>query len=286
MIIGIIALGIGFLFYGFFRYEGQLNTLLTGSFPSFIHVFAFALLTSAFLGRRKLMFLSFYTTPWLWLGINLFFEFMQLFFIETFDKNDLIASFLGALSAWGVLKLLGNEYSIRVFKKSLLVGALMSGSLLIMGSIIRPDFSAEEDEECSNKPIYMSYEALRESVKLEEKELYNAGKIYLYKQYLLVNEPNLGIHIYDNETKTNPVKLGFINIPGNIDIAMKNDYLYVDSFIDLVVIDFREIDNKLIREVNRKESVFDYDRYQVFNGYSSLCYEELDDDKGVIIGKN
>jgi hypothetical protein len=288
--LGLIALGVGILFYGLFRFEGQFNTFLTGSFPSFIHVFAFSLLTSALLGKNKLLFVSFLTTPWLWLGINIFFELAQIFVINTFDRNDLFASFLGALSAWGILGIFGTKYSMEVFRKSFVLGIFFGGSLLIMGSYLPGlPFEIDDEEEysqsCENRPLYLAYTELRSAVKLKERDIENAGKIYLYKQYLLINEPNLGIHVYDNETKTNPIKLGFINIPGNIDIAMKDDHLYVDSFIDLVVIDFSEIDKSLIRELNRKEDVFDYDRYQVFNEYFSFCYDEINDEKGVIIGK-
>ena len=66
-----------------------------------------------------------------------------------------------------------------------------------------------------NVPIYMSYEKMRAEVKFESaKKLETTGKIYFYQQYLFINEPFKGIHIYDNSSPSTPKKIGFINIPG------------------------------------------------------------------------
>ncbi|WP_332913505.1 hypothetical protein [Algoriphagus boritolerans] len=43
-------------------------------------------------------------------------------------------------------------------------------------------------------------------------ELDNPGKIYLYGDYLLINEPTKGIHILDNTNPANPVNKNFIPI--------------------------------------------------------------------------
>lgn len=49
----------------------------------------------------------------------------------------------------------------------------------------------------------------------------------------------------------------FIEIPGNIDLAVKDDYLYVDSFKDLIVLNIKDIDN--ISEIYTKENIFPYE---------------------------
>jgi len=54
---------------------------------------------------------------------------------------------------------------------------------------------------------------------------------------LFINELNTGIHIYDNSDPSNPKNIGFLNIPGNLDMAVHDHYLYVDSYLDLVAID-------------------------------------------------
>ncbi len=58
----------------------------------------------------------------------------------------------------------------------------------------------------------------------------------------------------DNKNPESPVNMGFIEIPGNLDMAVNNDILYVDSYLDLVAID---ITNPLSPvEVNRVNDVF------------------------------
>ena len=70
------------------------------------------------------------------------------------------------------------------------------------------------------------------------KAVKNPGKIYLYKQYLLVNEVNEGIHIFDNADPASPKAVGFIGILGNVDMAIKSDILYADHLGDLVALEF------------------------------------------------
>lgn len=132
-----------------------------------------------------------------------------------------------------------------------------------------------------NAPVYMSYEELRTTAIHTEinKSLTKTGKIYIYQNYLLVNTPNQGIHIYDNTDKENPVSLVFVNIPGNLDIAVKQDNLYVDSYIDLVVLDISNMNN--IQEIHRIENVFPYNAYQ--NIPEDIFLEHVDESKGVVI---
>lgn len=52
-----------------------------------------------------------------------------------------------------------------------------------------------------------------------------------------------------------PVKVGFIDLPGNKDLAAHGDFLYADNYMDLVILDIS--DKSAIEEVNRLENVFD-----------------------------
>lgn len=63
------------------------------------------------------------------------------------------------------------------------------------------------------------------------------GKIFLYGNYIFLNEINKGVHIIDNSNPASPVMKAFINIPGNLDIAVKGNTLYADLYSDLVVVD-------------------------------------------------
>jgi len=127
----------------------------------------------------------------------------------------------------------------------------------------------------------MSYVELRGAIKAsKDHPLTKTGKIYVYGNLLLVNTPNQGIHVYDNTDNTRPVHRAYINIPGNLDIAVKNGYLYVDSYIDLVTIDIRDLDN--ITEVDRELQVFPYDPYQ--NIPQGVYLGPVDPKFGVVVG--
>lgn len=110
--------------------------------------------------------------------------------------------------------------------------------------------------EVSN-PIYLSYAELREAVAdTTPMEFSHPGKIYLLGDYIFVNEVRKGIHVVDNSDPSGPEVISFIRIPGNIDMAVRNNILYADSYVDLVAIDISDLDD--IREVARFENVFSY----------------------------
>lgn len=63
------------------------------------------------------------------------------------------------------------------------------------------------------------------------------GKLYIYGNYIFLNEPTKGVHIIDNSNPAAPVNKAFVPIPGNVDIAVRGNYLYADCWADLVVLD-------------------------------------------------
>lgn len=134
------------------------------------------------------------------------------------------------------------------------------------------------EEFIGNSPIYLSYEDLRASVvKTEAQELVNPGKIYFKDNYLFVNEAFKGIHIIDMSNPENPQNISFIEIPGNVDMAIKNNTLYADSYIDLVAIDISDINNP--QEIERVEDVLPYTLPPIDEGFKVA---EIDEDKGVV----
>ena len=72
------------------------------------------------------------------------------------------------------------------------------------------------------------------------------GNIYSYQHYLLINERGSGVHIFDNSNPDSPLQLSFMNIPGNFDMAVKNNVLYADSYDDLLALDISDITNILL----------------------------------------
>jgi hypothetical protein len=104
-------------------------------------------------------------------------------------------------------------------------------------------------------PVFVNPDILRQKIVASSaKELVTTGKIYVYGDYLLINEPDLGIHIVDNKIPTKPIFISFVKIPGNSDLAVRNNLLYADSYIDLVVLDLKNPQN--VREVFRVENAF------------------------------
>jgi len=109
-----------------------------------------------------------------------------------------------------------------------------------------------------NNPVYMTYDDLRTAVRdTTPEEIHYPGKIYLYGDYIFVNEVREGIHVIDNSDSKNPEAISFISIPGNVDMAIKNNILYADSYVDLVAIDISDLEN--IKELARFEDLFSWD---------------------------
>ncbi len=108
-----------------------------------------------------------------------------------------------------------------------------------------------------NNPVYMSWDELRATITdTQPEEIRQPGKIYILGDMLLVNEFNEGIHIIDNTDPEHPEIISFIDIPGNVDMAIKDGILYVDSYVDLVALDISDLDD--VHEVARHEDVFEY----------------------------
>jgi hypothetical protein len=104
------------------------------------------------------------------------------------------------------------------------------------------------------RPLTISMEEFKsEPDIIPPQPIKQSGKIYAYGDYIFVNEPYAGVHVINNSIPESPVKQGFIKIPGNIDISIKDDYLFADSLQDLLVLDISDINN--INQVARVEGV-------------------------------
>ena len=131
----------------------------------------------------------------------------------------------------------------------------------------------------ANSPVYMTYDDLRKAVKQSaSRDLVNPGKIYFKDNYIFVVEEMKGIHIINASNPSSPQKTGFIEVPGCVDIAVKNSTLYADSYVDLVAIDVSNLSN--IKEVTRVKDIFPYTVPPADNEYRIA---EVDKDKGVVI---
>lgn len=105
--------------------------------------------------------------------------------------------------------------------------------------------------------VMISLNELRTSVKaLPAQDLVNPGKIYVKDNYLFINEVKKGFHVVDNSNPSAPKFIAFIQVLGNIDIAVQDNILYADSYTDFVAFDISN--PTAIKEVSRVNEVFTY----------------------------
>jgi len=90
------------------------------------------------------------------------------------------------------------------------------------------------------RPIYLSTTELKDIKTELPQPLRKPGKIYVKGSYLFINEQGKGIHLIDNSDPRSPKKISFIKIPANVDIVVKDNYLYADNGRDFVVLDIKD----------------------------------------------
>lgn len=129
-------------------------------------------------------------------------------------------------------------------------------------------------------PIVKSKTEIRNAISVTEPKPTNAdGKIYVYEDLLFYVAQYSGIHIFDNHNPASPQNLAFIKLEGVKDIAVKNNILYADNYMDLVVFDINNTSG--IELVNIEENIFNYyasypeDITDFFQNISSLNQDEI-----------
>lgn len=131
-------------------------------------------------------------------------------------------------------------------------------------------------------PELMSKSEFRKSVAVSSaKDIQEAGKIYVYNDYIFVNDVQ-GIHIIDNTNPRFPEKIKFITIPGNEDISVKDNYLFADSATDLLVFDISNIN--MIKEIERLEDVFSVYDIQIPIEAETTDYGKYNYEEDIIVG--
>ncbi|MCG9970460.1 LVIVD repeat-containing protein [Christiangramia crocea] len=145
--------------------------------------------------------------------------------------------------------------------------------------------SDEEDPQLSTVavPVTQSVADFRASVKIQEPRIIaESGKIYAWRDYIFVNDKNEGVHIIDNTDPFNPENIKFLKIPRNMDIAIKDEKLYADNGMDLVVFDISDINQ--IKEIARVKDVFPNYYTVAPEGAHYVDFENFDPARQVIVG--
>ena len=90
-------------------------------------------------------------------------------------------------------------------------------------------------------PVYKTSEEVRANIKSNApREIERTGKLYIRGNYIFLNEIDKGIHIIDNAIPSSPKNVAFIDIPGNMDMAVKGNTLYADAYTVLITLDFTD----------------------------------------------
>ena len=115
-------------------------------------------------------------------------------------------------------------------------------------------------------PIIESMSSLKAKVKSSSPiPVTNAGKLFIIGNYVFLNEREKGIHIIDNTNPATPINKGFIVIPGNTDLSVKDNILYANCYTDLLSIDITNINNIVVTK--SIDDIFNDLRF--YNGYST-----------------
>ena len=136
-----------------------------------------------------------------------------------------------------------------------------------------------------NEPVFMTRSEFKNSVKVTKAKnvITNYGKICFYDGYLYISEPEKGIHILDNRNPSAPELVGYVELLGNADLAIRNNLLYADSYVDLVWFDITNPTEPVL--TGRLEKVFPDAFPTIDNGYG-FDYEMYESGRsdGVVVG--
>lgn len=135
----------------------------------------------------------------------------------------------------------------------------------------------------ANVPVYTDFDEFRSdlgTVKFETaKPITQKGNIYFKDNYLFIIDSYKGIHVVDNSNPSSPNNVGYYAVTGITGMAIENNYLYINSYIDLVVVDVSNINQPV--EAGRVESVFETALPEHNPNYPIA---EVDPSKGIITG--
>ena len=105
------------------------------------------------------------------------------------------------------------------------------------------------------EPILLRRSELAQAVKSEPAHtLQSTGKIYIKDNYVYVNEVFRGIHVIDNTNPKAPQNIAFISIPGNVDMAIRDNILFADAGPDLLTINIADPTQAIL--LNHQYNIF------------------------------
>ena len=132
------------------------------------------------------------------------------------------------------------------------------------------------------EPVYKTNTEVRTNIKSNTaKEIKAPGKLFIIGNYIFLNEVNKGVHVINNSNPAAPVNIGFIDIPGNVDIAVKGNTLYADLYTDLVALDISDPLNVVKSKII--DNVFPERSYGFSADTSKIIYDWVKHDTTVTV---
>lgn len=136
--------------------------------------------------------------------------------------------------------------------KTVFISFMAAAAIFILSGCIKDTCNATFTSTIY-EPLYKTLAEVRANIKSNPSQDIKApGKIVILGNYIFLNEINKGIHIIDNRNPASPQNIAFIDIPGNIDLAVKGNILYADLYTDLVVLDITDPHNVIKTKIVEK----------------------------------
>jgi len=101
---------------------------------------------------------------------------------------------------------------------------------------INDDFDASNFQESHEAITMLRTDFENATALLPAQAIIETGKIYVKGDYLFINQPNKGFHIFDNSNPSAPVNLAFLKVLGSSDLSIKNEVLYINNATDLIAV--------------------------------------------------
>lgn len=131
------------------------------------------------------------------------------------------------------------------------------------------------------EPVLMDREDMEAAVQVREiRDIERPGKIWVYDNFIFVIEQYKGIHILDNTDSQNPENLGFIQIDGCTDVAVRNGVIFANNAVDLIGVK-PSSDFKSINVVSRSRNILP--ELASPEGWNSYDFEKFRPENSVIV---
>jgi LVIVD repeat len=128
---------------------------------------------------------------------------------------------------------------------------------------IKPEPQTNIQHVWGSKPIYGSFNQAKQIIYSNTASpVMVPGNIYAKGNLIYQLELGRGIHVIDNSVPAQAHRVGFITVNGSSQISIKGNFLYTNSYDDLVVVDISN--SNAVTEVKRLTGAFPEGKYQYF----------------------